>query len=241
MQESLQTEQKSIVENLSKINQSISLHTAEQSVITKRIAELEDRLKKNISSQHATTSSLRRGNTENYVRKIENDLTLVFYGIKESEQSDYQQRFLELKNSVAEILEKLNCSLETNVTYFQRLGKFSTQKNRPVLLKLNSVWTKRTILSEFEKAKSEGTFVHPQLKISTYRIRTGTFEAAKKKAWTMNEAEKQTAESENSMIKTSYSAQQNGDINVFKLTDGDKWVKESVIKANGTLANNSPQ
>ena len=228
--ESLQIEQKSILENVARLEESLAKTVSENLEMTRRLAELETK-KPNI-----TTHTIQSSKTQKNVKPAlgtETDLSVVVYGIKESELENHHERFNELKNETSHILDQLKCSLENNVTNFQRMGKYSPQKNRPVILKLNSVWTKRKMLSEYENLKKSGSLLN--FKMSTYRNRTGAHSVARKKAWEMNEAEKQSASSENRTITTSYSAQPNGEIYIFQLSD-NKWGKTGIITSDTSNA-----
>jgi hypothetical protein len=93
-----------------------------------------------------------------------------------------------------------------------------------VLVTLQSIWTKRTILAAVSRRKAdglEGPHIRDDHPISP------EYKRAKNEARLKNQEEKDRADQENREVRTSYSARQDGTILKF-VKNGGKWVRLNV-------------
>lgn len=124
-------------------------------------------------------------------------------------------------------MSALNAKTEEIVTNYFRMGKYVENKTRPIGIKVNSVWTKRNLLAEYEKLKQES--VNPPFRLKESFSITPDFIKAKNRARVLNEEARKDVSQENNECKVSYSARQDGSIFVYKKTE-NKWTKSEVIK-----------
>ena len=81
------------------------------------------------------------------------DNTIVIYGVAEGEVTDPKERFNKMKVEIENIFNQLNSDFLNSTVDVFRLGKYDKNKTRPICVKLNSIWTKRKMLSEYNKLK----------------------------------------------------------------------------------------
>lgn len=143
---------------------------------------------------------------------------LVIYGMKEKENSSPKERFEDLKNELVGCINTLKATTEDTVTNYFRLGKFASNKTRPIGLKVNSIWTKRKLLAEYSKQKKEGKTIPFTLK--EYIPVTPDFIKAKIRAKALNDELKEKNGFQECDV--SYSARQDGSVIVYKKID-NKW------------------
>ena len=145
---------------------------------------------------------------------------VVIFGIKENEQPSAKERHNKLKEDVVQCIKTLNATPEDVITNYYRIGKFDKTKSRPIGIKVNSVWTKRKLISEYSKLQNEGVNLKFTLKESIRM--TPKFNKAKKRAMELNKEAKTNALNNNLECNISYSPRPDGTVMVFKKT-GNKW------------------
>ena len=189
-----------------------------QDDLSERITALED------MNKNTTISNIATNNVKN--RQIQSNLSkpneIILFGLKETTESSYKVRFESLRKDLTKCIEKLNCNTEENVTDFFRLGKYKEGKNRPVLIRLNSIWTKRKLLAEYNKQKSNQQL---EFEIKENVADSEKFLEARRKAKELNETEKAKAMSLNETVKTSYSPRHDGSIIKYTCVN-NKWIKQ---------------
>lgn len=88
---------------------------------------------------------------------IDRSLNIVLFGVKEDRIADNWHQ------SVADIMRYV-LDRDVAIDDMYRLGRFNSDKTRPVLIKLRTVWDKRLILSKCNKLKTynqRGVFIAP--------------------------------------------------------------------------------
>lgn len=151
---------------------------------------------------------------------------LIIMGIEECSSEETKTRFDYLKSAVTKCVDTLGCNTEETITEYFRLGKYSPNKKRPVLLRINTIWAKRRLLNEFSKQKHEGLSLNFTLRENTPM--TAEYKSAKSKASELNLKEKERAERSKEEVKISYSARHTGHIFKYEFLDG-KWMKTNEL------------
>lgn len=152
-----------------------------------------------------------------------NSNELLIFGIEEVKASSPNFRFESLNKDVTKCIAALGGSSEECVTDFHRIGRFQENKIRPILVRVNSIWSKRKLLAEYSKRKLEGnvTFV-----LKTRPLDSPQFRSARQKAKELNDLEKVKALSTGSSVQVSFSPRPTGTIVKYALIN-NKWLKSN--------------
>uniref|UniRef100_A0A2H1V475 SFRICE_041038 n=1 Tax=Spodoptera frugiperda TaxID=7108 RepID=A0A2H1V475_SPOFR len=137
--------EKSIEMLWSKLDDRLKEQTATiTTAVTQNIMEAIDEKLKNLSEENTilktkiSTLEQKLANNEREKRKQ----NLVFFGVQEQEKSE-----LELVDYIKEIVIETGTQLESHeITKVHRVGQRSSNKNRPVIVTLGSVWKKHIIM-----------------------------------------------------------------------------------------------
>jgi hypothetical protein len=99
---------------------------------------------------------------------VDRKMNVVVFGVKEDRDSSVW------RHSVDDILQFVS-GQPVDVVDMYRLGRFNTNKTRPVLVKLRVVWDRRLILSKCSKLKQygqRGIFIAPDETLEVRRKQT---------------------------------------------------------------------
>lgn len=183
------------------------------------LTEIKDNLLK--SNKFLQTEAVSKKNSE---QKANSSLELLIFGVGEVKEPSTEKRFEQLKSQVSECLIALEASAESDLTDVFRIGKYQEGKNRPILLRLTSIWSKRKILAHYHKQIKEGIRMNFVLKENIPD--SPAFREARRKARCLNEKEQNLARETGHPVLTSYSAKPDGSILCFEKVN-DKWVRSS--------------
>ena len=103
----------------------------------------------------------------------EHKFRFVMYGIKEQPKgSTRHSRLVQDSNDVADVIRKLDDSIpDHSIQDCTRLGKFSEEKSRPILVKMSHSCEVSSILAQRRKLKdSPGITIKPDLSLTDRRI-----------------------------------------------------------------------
>ncbi len=99
---------------------------------------------------------------------------LVMFGIQECNNGlNRQSRLLSDINSVVTALVKVDDTFQTNdIQDCFRLGKFSNNRSRPILFKLNQAWKVKSIFSNRFNTHADGIFIQPDMSPDESAVRS---------------------------------------------------------------------
>ena len=181
-------------------------------------------------------SSFKNNNNKQHPNSnLDNELTLVLFGIEEPKQENPKERFGKLKDDVTRTLDQINVKPEETITNYRRIGRYDSIKKRPIILQINSIWSKNYILQRYSDSKKNNQLnftLAPNVPITRQDAN------ARAKAKQLNEEEKSKSSHEDREVNISYSAKPNGSILVYK-KDGNEWSKSDELKTDSTSHNNN--
>ena len=126
-------------------------------------------------------------------------------------------------------IDELSYDDLSKLTKANLLALIKGDKTRPILIRVSSIWSKRKLLADYTKAKSEG--VRLNFTLRDHLPDSDTYRTARNKARQLNENERNADTTANKPIMVSYSARPNGDIITFHKI-GQKWEKVDSRKNN---------
>ena len=140
-------------------------------------------------------------------------------GLDEEKQGTFGERKTELETTVKGIMETLGCRPDSAVAMFYRLGKYDSNRRRPILLRMTTMWEKRKALLGFQGLKGTGQRRLPFF-LKEDRPLTEIHKKAKEEAAKLNAAEQKKARRENREVVISYSGRDDGNVVEYQFRDG---------------------
>ena len=187
-----------------------AVNTREIARLRKIIDEKIDGLKATITNeldkfktdlaQPSTSSAAVRSNP---IPPRNTSLNVIVTGMEE-ETGTWGERQEMLKNNVCTILQDHQEVAEDVVADYRRIGKYMSERRRPIIVTLRSVWTKRKVLAQNRRIKESGRNLG--YRVSEDRPLPPAHRKLRAEAWRLNEEIRRQAEEIGTAITTSYSA-----------------------------------
>ena len=153
-------------------------------------------------------------------------LNVIVIGLPEETGETPAERTTQLEFKVCNVAETVKCNPKMAIADYYRLGKYSSEKRRPILVKLSNIWEKRKMLAEFQKIRAESRGREPHFLIKEDRPMTQKHKEARDQARTLNEKEKMKAQKEKRSITASFSGRSDGSVVMYNLIQG-KWTRNT--------------